>query len=82
MRLEHIVCQSLQFHDVNEEYEEAQRINLATEMKVMSSKKDGFIQTKISEEEFDTPEIYLSPKRKDNPPNSTQIICSGVELAG
>ena len=32
---EKLVLESLEFHDVNEEYEEAKRVNLVTELKVI-----------------------------------------------
>ena len=38
--VEHLVLDSLEFHDVNEEYEEAKRMNLVTEMKVIASSKN------------------------------------------
>ena len=36
---ERLVLESLEFHDVNEEYEEAKRVNLVTELKVIQSSK-------------------------------------------
>ena len=38
-----LALESLEFHDVNDEYEEAQKMNLVTEMRVASSKNKSFM---------------------------------------
>ena len=41
--VDQLVLESLEFHDVNDEYEEARKMNLVTEMRIASSKNKSFM---------------------------------------